>query len=84
MFMTEKVFLNVSTQVLAPVSGSVWKINSKRWVMKWLVYKSMNLHLGYLAFWLVGCFVFNGPLRQYFSLYWAVSQRGRQKREKID
>ena len=23
--------------------------------------------------WLVGCFRFNGPLRQYFSLYWAVS-----------
>ena len=25
--------------------------------------------------WLVGCFGFNGPLRQYFSLYRAVSQR---------
>ena len=25
--------------------------------------------------WLVGCFWFNGPLRQYFSLYRAVSQR---------
>ena len=25
--------------------------------------------------WLVGCFGFNGPLRQYFSLYQAVSQR---------
>ena len=24
---------------------------------------------------LVGCFGFNGPLRQYFSLYRAVSQR---------
>ena len=24
---------------------------------------------------LVGCFGFNGPFRQYFSLYWAVSQR---------
>ena len=24
---------------------------------------------------LVGCFGFSGPLRQYFSLYWAVSQR---------
>ena len=23
--------------------------------------------------WLVGCFEFNGPLRQYFSLYRAVS-----------
>ena len=26
----------------------------------------------------------NGPLRQYFSLYRAVSQRGRKKRELID
>ena len=34
--------------------------------------------------WLVGCFGFNGPLRQYFSLYQAVSHRGRKKREKID
>ena len=25
--------------------------------------------------WLVGCFGFNGPLRQYFSLYRAFSQR---------
>ena len=31
----------------------------------------------------VGCFVFNGPLRQYFSLYRAVYQRGRKKREVI-
>ena len=26
-------------------------------------------------FWLVGCFGFNGPFRQYFSLYRTVSQR---------
>ena len=31
--------------------------------------------------WLVGCFGFNGPLRQYFSLYRAVSQR---EGERID
>ena len=29
-------------------------------------------------------FWFNGPLRQYFSLYRAVSQRGRNKKEMID
>ena len=35
--------------------------------------------------WLVGCFAFNGPLRQYFSLYRAVSQkRERKRRERID
>ena len=34
--------------------------------------------------WLVGCFGFNGPLRQYFSLYRAVSQREGETRERID
>ena len=33
---------------------------------------------------LVGCFVFNGPLRQYFSVYRAVFQRERERREKLD
>ena len=30
---------------------------------------------------LVGCFGLNGPLRQYFSLYRAVSKRGRERRK---
>ena len=34
--------------------------------------------------WLVGCFGFNGPLRQYFSLYRAVSQRVGERGERID
>ena len=34
--------------------------------------------------WLVDCFGFNDPLGQYFSLYRAVSQRGRKKGEKTD
>ena len=33
-------------------------------------------------FWLVGCFGFNGPLRKYFSLYRAVSQREGERGEK--
>ena len=33
-------------------------------------------------FWLVGCFVFNGPMRQYFSLYRAVSQREEERGKK--
>ena len=33
---------------------------------------------------MVGCFGFNGPLRQYFSLYRAVSQREGERRERID
>ena len=32
--------------------------------------------------WLVGCFGFNGPLRQYVSIYRAVSQTERKRREK--
>ena len=32
--------------------------------------------------WLVGCFGFNGSLRQYFSLYRAVSQREGEREEK--
>ena len=35
-----------------------------------------------LVGWLVGCFGFNGPLRQYFSLYRAVSQREGERGEK--
>ena len=35
--------------------------------------------------WLVGGFGFNGPFRQYFSLYRAVSKkRGRKRKERID
>ena len=34
--------------------------------------------------WLVSYFGFNGPLRQYFNLFRAVSQRGRKKRKQID
>ena len=32
--------------------------------------------------WLVGCFGFNSPLRQYFSLYQTVSQREGDRGEK--
>ena len=32
--------------------------------------------------WLVGCCGLNGPLRQYFSLYRAVSQREGERKEK--
>ena len=32
--------------------------------------------------WLVGCFGFNGPLRQYFSLSRAISQREGERGEK--
>ena len=35
-----------------------------------------------LVGWLVGCFGLNGPLRQYFSLYRAVSLREGERKEK--
>ena len=41
-------------------------------------------HLLLQRIWLVGCFGFNGPLRQYFSLYRAVSQREGERRKRID
>ena len=40
------------------------------------------LRVGIYLDWLVGCFGFNGPLRQYFSLYRAVSQREGERGEK--
>ena len=45
----------------------------------------MFSYLSWLDFvdWLISYFGFNDPLRQYFSLYRAVSQRGRKKRKKI-
>ena len=36
----------------------------------------------YRLIWLVGCFGFNGPLRQYFSLYRTVSQREGERGKK--
>ena len=43
----------------------------------------MNPNQTELTYWLVGCFAFSGPLRQYFSLYRAVSQREGKKKERI-
>ena len=37
---------------------------------------------GRVVRWLVGCFGFNSPLRQYSSLYRAVSQREGERKEK--
>ena len=42
----------------------------------------MTHHINVMHGWLVGCFGFNGPLRQYFSLYQAVSQREGERGEK--
>ena len=44
----------------------------------------LYLDLVTLLVMLVGCFGFNGPLRQYFSLYRAVSQREGERRERTE
>ena len=55
----------------------------------WMSFRSLFVsrvgvsHLSILE-WLVGCFGFNGPLRQYFSLYRAASQREGEREERID
>ena len=48
-----------------------------------LTYSKLELFpLNDIKSWLVGCFGLNGPLRQYFSLYRAVSQREGERKEK--
>ena len=51
-----------------------------RWVPKFLIEEQMSTSAS--VGWLVGCFGFNGPLRQYFSLYRAVSLREGERGEK--
>ena len=52
----------------------------------WWWFGHFYSHLSFLLFLplfgLVGCFGFSGPLRQYFSLYRAVSQREGERGEK--
>ena len=47
------------------------------WYLKWFFLAKLSFPEI-----LVGCFGFNDPLRQYFSLYRAVSQREGEKGEK--
>ena len=47
------------------------------------VYSNSRNDVPRVVGWLVGCFGFNGPLRQYFSLYQAASQREGEIGEKI-
>ena len=58
-------------------------LQSVRVGVVWTFLFSSILSLLFLpVFGLVGCFGFNGPLRQYFSLYRAVSQREGDRGEK--
>ena len=44
----------------------------------------VNHCVSHRCWFIVGCFGFNGPLRQYFSLYRAVSQSEGERGERID
>ena len=47
-----------------------------------LFINGVKIKLAITFHWLVGCFGFNGPLRQYFSLYLSISQREIDRGEK--
>ena len=51
----------------------------------WFIPKSFVLlkYADNMIDWLIDCFGFNGPFRQYFSLYRTVSQRQGERKEKI-
>ena len=72
-------FLNGRRQkvtVHGDLQSSVFSSYRQYWTLLYIT----SLYV--FAFWLVGCFGFNGPLRQYFSLYRAVSQRQGERGEK--
>ena len=49
-----------------------------------LIFTETKVNSCFIIFVCLFCFWFSGPLRQYFSLYWAVPQREREKmRERI-
>ena len=48
-----------------------------------IILHKIHVQLHFIWLWLVGCFGFNGPLRQYCSLYRA-SPKEREKEERKD
>ena len=72
--------------------GEIWLIIPKLSLLLLLIWTTVITNLQFIKIsdqkeqedygWLVGCFGFNGPLRQYFSLYRAVSQREGEREEK--
>ena len=55
-----------------------WNVQSTGDIISFRIYDSHSHH----DVRLVGCFGLNDPLREYFSLYRAVSQREGERREK--
>ena len=63
------------------VPFAVWIFNSEMW--KLICLHKCAARCDYLCmYWLVGCYGFDGPLSQYFSLYQTISQRAGERREK--
>ena len=69
------------------VQSSLFIVMRLKFKGNFLISKSLRIkfprkHTYDQCIWLVGCFGLNGPLRQYFSLYRAVSQREGERKEK--
>ena len=75
------LFLKACRSEKGPVETALEQLN--RFYIVLATAKRIKYCFIWLVGWLVGCFGFNGPLRQYFSLYWAVSQK-REKEERKD
>ena len=87
---------NISQLILLAFHFSLGRISQVKyictnWLDKYALFKlkpfkctstNMQSTVSEKRIWLVGCCGFNGPLRQYFSLYRAVSQRGGERGEK--
>ena len=79
-FKISKTYEDLPEDVLTATMHENGEINFITTILyRWLTCTSMVMNndvcSSIYSQWLVGCFGFNGPLRQYFSLYQAVSQR---------
>ena len=70
-----KVIISLFETVRLSVSISLRNLyNSLNSIKEMMILGDLNSEQnGFSGAWLVGCFGFNGPLRQYFSLYRVVS-----------
>ena len=81
-----KFIFSYSEEILWPKEGIIFGLFSNS--VLYCGSKTVS-YVGFEGFdfnfsWLIGCFGFNGPLRQSFSLYRAVSQREGERGERID
>ena len=76
------VQIHVPGSKMVPPKGPRFK--PKIYIKIFKTLRQYEILQNHLVHWLVGCFGFNGPLRQYFSLYRAVSQREGEREERID